>query len=346
VRVLVTGGTGFVGAHTVSALLADGHGVRVLARSPDRVAPAIEPLGVPVAAVEVVIGDVLDRAAVERALDGTDAVIHAANVYSLNAAHAERMGEVNTTGTRIVLTAAAERALDPIVHVSSFVALVPAEAFSEDSPPAHPRAPYCASKAEAERIALELRSAGAAVVLTNPGAAYGPHDPHLGENARFVRALLTNQLPVTAPGGWGIVDVRDLAVAHARILRLTSHPHRYLMLGYWRSLAEVRAVLQQVTGRRLPAVRVGERTFRAVARVADAAERRFGRDVGLSLDTIEVTSGPVWEGDGGSDALGLAWRSPEESLRDTVAWLHATGRLSARQAGRAGRQLGVESSQK
>jgi nucleoside-diphosphate-sugar epimerase len=66
---LVTGGTGYVGSHTVAALTSAGHRVRVLARSPDGVAAALEPLGV--AGVETSIGDVTDPVAVKDALDAS-----------------------------------------------------------------------------------------------------------------------------------------------------------------------------------------------------------------------------------------------------------------------------------
>jgi dihydroflavonol-4-reductase len=68
--VLVTGGTGYVGSHAVAALAGAGHRIRVLARSPDRIPAALEPLGVE--GVETVVADVTDPAAVEGALEGTD----------------------------------------------------------------------------------------------------------------------------------------------------------------------------------------------------------------------------------------------------------------------------------
>src|SRR5689334_15995187 len=77
--VLVTGGTGFVGAHTVAALTAAGHRVRVLARAPERVAPALAPLSVPADAVEVAAGDVTDETAVDAAVRGVDGLVHAAS---------------------------------------------------------------------------------------------------------------------------------------------------------------------------------------------------------------------------------------------------------------------------
>jgi dihydroflavonol-4-reductase len=306
-----------------------------LVRRPDRVAPALVPVGVDPAAIDVVVGDVLDADAVTRAVDGVDAVIHAANVFSLNAARGELMWQVNTGGTRTVLTAAAERGLDPIVHVSSVAALLPAQRFTPDMDPGRPRGPYCRSKAEAERIALALRAEGAPVVVTNPGAVYGPHDPHVGESATIVRNMLTGRLPATATGGFGVVDVRDVATAHTRILEHDVHPRRYLMVGTWISSEAYRQTLRRVTGRRLPALALGERSVRAAARLGAAAQRHLHLDLGLSLDTLEILGQPRWEGTGFRDVLDVAWRSPEASIRDTIAWLYATGRLSARQAGLA-----------
>jgi dihydroflavonol-4-reductase len=118
--VLVTGGTGFVGSHAIAALAAGGHRIRVLARSPEGVPLALAPLGVE--GVETVIGDVTDPGAVERALDGCDAVLHAASVFSMDARKTDEMRSVNVRGTELVLGAAYRLGVDPIVYVSSELA--------------------------------------------------------------------------------------------------------------------------------------------------------------------------------------------------------------------------------
>lgn len=83
-RVLVTGGTGFVGCHSVAALVSQGHQVRLLVRSRDRVARSLSPLGV--ADVESVAGDVTEPRSVAEAMAGCDAALHAAAVYSTRGA--------------------------------------------------------------------------------------------------------------------------------------------------------------------------------------------------------------------------------------------------------------------
>ena len=99
--VLVTGGTGYVGSHAVAALIKAGHRVRMLARSPGSVTAALAPLGV--AIVETSIGDVTDPGTVERALDGCDAVLHAASVFSMDPRRADEMRAFNVRGTDTVL---------------------------------------------------------------------------------------------------------------------------------------------------------------------------------------------------------------------------------------------------
>jgi dihydroflavonol-4-reductase len=165
--VLVTGGTGYVGSHAIAALARAGHRIRVLARSPNRVPAALGPLGVE--GVETAIGDVTDRAAVARALAGCDAVLHAASVFSLDARRADEMRSVNVRGTELVLDTAHRLGLDPIVHVSSELALLPpgdGDVLTPDSPVGRPPRPYCRSKADSELVARKYQALGAPVVAS------------------------------------------------------------------------------------------------------------------------------------------------------------------------------------
>jgi dihydroflavonol-4-reductase len=124
-RVLVTGGTGFVGSHTVAALVQGGHEVRLLVRAVHRVAPAVAPLGLQAADLDIAVGDVTDPEAVQRAVQGCQAVVYAGSVYSFDTRAARRIRQVNVRGTDLVLGVAHRAGLDPIVYVSSVAALLP-----------------------------------------------------------------------------------------------------------------------------------------------------------------------------------------------------------------------------
>jgi dihydroflavonol-4-reductase len=214
----------------MKALGEAGHDVRLLVRSPARVASALDPLGVEVS--DVVTGDITDPDAVRSALDGCQAVLHAANAYSFEAREAERMRRVNIRGTELVLGTAHELGLDPIVHVSSFAALLPASgALSPDLPVGRPPGAYNRSKADAESIARKLQAEGAPVVIVHPGSVFGLHDPHLGESAMIARNTLAGLMPVRPSGHLPVVHVRDVAAVLAAAIEAGRGPRRYLAAG-------------------------------------------------------------------------------------------------------------------
>src|SRR5262245_42389433 len=101
-RVLVTGASGFVGSHAVKALLDAGHRPRLLARDADRTARVLRSAGVSdadISAMDMCIGDMLDETAVSRALDGCEAVIHAAAALGVTDRRTD-LTKINVTGTR------------------------------------------------------------------------------------------------------------------------------------------------------------------------------------------------------------------------------------------------------
>ncbi|HEU5318103.1 MAG TPA: NAD-dependent epimerase/dehydratase family protein [Chloroflexota bacterium] len=338
-KVLVTGGTGFVGSHSVAALVRAGHAVRLLTRSRDRVAAALAPLGVAddVAADDVVGGDVTDPAAVARAVEGCDAVLHGASVFSLDPRMDGAIRHTNVRGTEVVLGAAAARGLDPIVHVSSTTAFLgrPGVTITPDTPPGKPTPIYSRSKAESERVARGFQERGAPVVITYPGGVYGPDDPHFGESARVVRSALFGLLLIVPTGQFAISDVRDLALLHARLFEPGRGPRRYCALAHNVSVAEEVRAIARATGRRLPCAAVPAPLLMPLMRALDLLQPRVPVRLPFSSEQLYVPAQSAAVDDSATRReFDLEPRGLTDTMADTVRWLVRTGRAPRWLAGR------------
>jgi dihydroflavonol-4-reductase len=335
-RVLITGGTGFVGSHTVAAVTRAGHDVRLLVRRPERAGAALAPLGIEVQ--DLVTGDVLDPQSVRAAVTGCDAMINAAAVYSLDPRQAGQALETNVRGTEIVLDAAVRAGLNPIIHVSSYAALLPSrEVITPDSPigaggPAYPR-----SKAQSDLIARGYQSDGAPVVISYPGAVAGPHDPYFGDTAFTLAMILRDRVPFALPGGWPVADVRYVADAHAAMLEPGRGPRRYFLGGHYTTWRDLYAALRRLTGRRLPAVPTPGALARASGRAMDALQRLTPARVPFGYQGPWIITRCAGTDDTATRAdLGIEPPPLEQTLADTVDWMVQAGHLPAR-TGTSGR---------
>ncbi len=332
-KVAVTGGTGFVGSHTVAALTRAGHDVRLLVRSPEKVERAMGPHGIQPA--DIIVGDVTDPGSIDVLLEGADALIHVANVFTFDVRHTDEMKRVNEEGTELVLSSAAKRGLDPVVHVSSTVAFLPAnKPINEDTPTGDPAPAYAATKATADRIARRLQNEGAPVVITYPGLAWGPHDPTLGESSHFAMAILGGTMRLLNDGHVSISDVRDVAEAHARVMESGRGPRRFIVVG---SNPMFRSLVSQVgdlVGRNLGSIRVPGWMGTGTGKLSDWARTRFGWDLPLSYEPPwYVANGDVADGSRAPAELGIDYTPLETTLRDAITWLHKAGHVTSKQAG-------------
>ena len=337
-RIFVTGGTGFVGSHTVAELVRSGHDVRLLVRSPDRIGPALAPHGM--GEQDYAIGDVTDAASVEKGMEGCDAVLHAASIYSLDVRAAKQMRDVNAAGTETVLGAAEKLHLDPIVYVSSLVALFPpdGQVLDDQSPVKDPPGAYYKSKAEAERIARKFQERGAPVVSSYPSGAFGPQDPHFGESAQTVASILKGRMPMVPKGGLSIVDVRDVAKAHAAMFEPGRGPRRYILSGTSMPFGSIIGTLGEVTGRRLPHMSLPGWSLWPVVRSAAFLQRFLPFRLPLNNEGFDtITWDPHGDDSRARAELGFAPRPLRETFADTVVWMHDVGRISAKQAGKLSR---------
>ena len=189
-RVMITGATGFVGYHIAQALLDAGHTVSLLIRSVDKMLRLYgEDCN-----LDYTVGDITDPAKVARALEGCDAVIHAAAMVSTDANDAEKVFQTNVEGAKTVIGCALSLGIRPVIHVSSVTALYDpkADILDENSPPGAARNAYGRSKVACEEYVRDLQAQGEQIYITYPATVIGPEDPglteaHVGEVNRLLR---------------------------------------------------------------------------------------------------------------------------------------------------------------
>src|ERR1700722_7179179 len=271
-RVLVTGGTGFVGGWTAKAIADAGHSVRFLVRTPSKLQTSVAQLGVDVS--DYAVGDIKDRDSVREALGGCDAVVHSAALVATDPRQTPQMLSTNMEGARNVLGQAVQLGLDPIVHVSSFTALFhpDLEALTADLPVVGGTDGYGTSKAQVEIYARGLQDAGAPVNITYPGMVLGPPvGDQYGEAGEGVKSVLSLHVVPGRGAAWLIVDARDVAALHVALLEPGRGPRRYMAGGRRVPVGELASMFGEIAETTMLAVPVPDTVIRAAGAVMDKA---------------------------------------------------------------------------
>ncbi len=205
-RVLVTGGTGYLGRAIVAALAAAGHDVVLYARSASA-------SGLPCRAFD---GDIRDGERLFAAADGCEGVLHVAALVATWARRSRDFDDVNVGGLGQVLDVARRRNVGRVVYTSSFMALAPA---GLDAPPAWND--YQRTKAAGDAVASRAAGRGAPIIRLYPGVIYGPGPVTEGNLVGgMVADHLKGRLPGLIGAGriWSFSFVDDVAAAHVAAL--------------------------------------------------------------------------------------------------------------------------------
>ncbi|WP_040835069.1 NAD-dependent epimerase/dehydratase family protein [Nocardia brevicatena] len=322
-RIAVTGGTGYLGAHSVAALLADGHDVRLLVAPNDSVPEALRDAArESIGDIETFAGDIRVPEVVDALLDGCDAVLHMAGVVGTDNRRERLMWEVNVDATSAVLAKAVAAGLDPIVHVASYSALFPCPdpVIGPDSPTAPGRSAYGRTKSTADRIARALQATGAPVVITYPSSVVGPA---LGASAGITATgwdvMVRTRLAPRVPGGMQMIDVRDVAAVHAAVMRPGRGPKRYLCGGHLVTFDEIVDMLEAALGKSIRRIPVSAAVFRGLGRAGDLVSRVLPVSAGLSYEAAWLLTAATPTDDSRTLAeLNLTWRPLFDAIAEAV----------------------------
>jgi dihydroflavonol-4-reductase len=327
-KALVTGATGFVGAAVARALIKEGWQVRALARrdSDRRNVQHLE--------LEVVEGDLHDGASLERAVQGCEALFHAAADYRLGALDPDQLYQTNVEGTRRLLDASRRADVARIVYTSS-VATV---GIPTDGTPGREETPvsladmighYKRSKFLAEEVARDAARQGMPVVIVNPSTPVGPGDVKPTPTGQLILDAAAGRMPAYVDTGLNIVHVDDVAAGHLLAFHRGRPGERYILGGEDMTLREILTDIAKLVGRKPPRIRLPQGLVLPIAYAAEAVARITRRPGRITVESVRMSRKRMFfSSEKARQELGYHWRAPSEALADAIAWLEEQGALS------------------
>lgn len=320
-KILITGGTGFLGTHLVRQFLdAGAKNLRVMASS--------VPQWMTDAGVEPCAGSVTRTQDVAEATKNCEAIYHLAGKVSFDYDGAAQMNKLHVEGTRLLCEAAKENGVKNFILASSSGT----SAITEDGEITDETYPqpveiltkwaYYASKYYQEKTALrEFNEKGARLVILNPSLLLGTGDERLS-STKVVLDFMAKKLPITPGGGLNFVDARDAAAAFIHALDKGRHQERYLLGAVNWTVAEFFARLERLTGVSAPAFKVPKKIAVAGSNFISTIFKTFDKPAPFEASEVEMGE-YFWYFDSSKaeEELGFTTRDPMETLQDTIKYL-------------------------
>ncbi len=328
-KILVLGGSGFIGVNIARHLLAGGYAVRILHRPnrPPRYLTDLDP--------ELVVGDLNDRDSLLAAIAGCSHLVHAAGYYPIYANRPTRQLELAKRQMANVLTAVRQSGVERLIYISSLATLgrpqSPEELVDEETPyrPQDFPATYHRIKYEMEQQVLQVVQQSLPTTILIPTAVIGAFD-HKPTTGRVVLELLKGKLPVYLNGRLNVVAVRDLAATVEKVLHSDRAAGRYI-LGNWNTtLKDFLGMVAQIGSVRAPWLRMPW----SIAYPAAKASEWFGTHLSHQIKPLLPVTGLDLLRYGHHVNIGKARReldfipSPVSiAIKEAIAWFKQEGYL-------------------
>lgn len=320
-KILITGGTGFLGAEIVRQLLEAGNSnLRVMASS--------VPQWMIESGVEPFIGSVTDKESLADAVAGTDVIYHLAGKVSRDNCDAIAMNKVHLEGTRLLCEAAALAGVKTIVLASSSGTIAVSEQPEIIDETADPPVKiitqwaYYASKFYQERTAIEnFDGDGRRLVIMNPTLLLGPGDERLS-SSKIVLDFLGRKLPYCPSGGLSVVDVRDAAAAFISAAAKGRHQERYLLGSANMTFSDLFGRLERLSGVSAPLVKMPKSLAVAGSTMIESLFSNWGKTSPVASKEVEQAE-HFWflDASKAEEELGFQPRDVQETLNDSISYL-------------------------
>ena len=314
-KVLVTGATGFLGAHLMSRL--DLKKVRVLAKD-----------NLPEVEVDFIKGSILEEESVKRAVEGVVAIYHLAGKVVREPDDVSELYRVHVEGTSLLCRAAKEAGVKRIVLASTSGTI----AVSSDGDRVLNETdvtplsligkwPYYTSKLYQEQVARKECRGGPELIILNPSLLLGPGDRKLSSTGDILK-FLVGDVPIIPPGGVSFVDVRDVAEAFTSAMERGKPGQSYLLGGPNWTFSKFFDRLGRISKVKGPTVKLPKALYRFTGTVANTFYDHWKRASSIDRVSLEMSE-CFWYLDASKAEreLGFRSRDPHQTLNETVSYI-------------------------
>ncbi len=323
-KVFVTGGTGFIGAHLVKRLVRDGAKVKALVRGSSKT-EELKKLG-----VEIIIGDVTDKRSLKNIMKGFDIIYHLGNISRWWLPDKSLYYKINVDGTKNILNEALNEGVKRVVYTSSLAAIRQHKGEIATEEKEHKRdfeSHYGRSKFLAEREVMRIyKEHQLPVVILNPGVVIGPGD--LKTFGRTIIELLNGKLEAILfeDSILPFVYIDDTVEGHIIAAEKGKIGEKYILIGDNVKFEEVFKIINKISGAPLPQKRISPSMIKLIAYIAELKSLFTGEQPRLALDAVRAMEiGAIGENKKAREELGLHFTPLEEALRKTIEWYNENG---------------------
>lgn len=328
-KVLLTGADGVLGNNLVRELLSRDYEVSVMLLNDQLPTPGLN--GLP---VNRYYGNILEKAAVAKAIFGHEMVIHAAASTQVYPPRASIIHKVNVTGTKHIIEACLEHNIKRLIHIGTANSFAP----GNKQKPGNEKGRYTGykygldymdSKLEAQNLVLEaVKTKGLNAVIVNPTFMIGPYDnkPSSGE---LIRALYHKKVPIYTKGSKSYIAVKDAAVAIANSLTLGQIGECYILGNHNLSYKEAFNIITKTIGVTAPNLSIPSQIVKLFGVLSSWFGKISGREPSVTKELAVISCGHhCYSGEKARQQLQMPCTEMHIAVKECFDWFKENGYIA------------------